>query len=81
VLFLVVISALLVVGSVVPLWALPVVVVGGLLGVSVVGAMQLRHDDRISERGFLRLMTTVIGKLPSLLRRRPSAGDTSDAGS
>ncbi|MEV6241200.1 zinc ribbon domain-containing protein [Lentzea sp. NPDC051838] len=71
VLFVIVIAALLVVGKVASAWVLPIVVVGGLLAVAVVGALQLRHDDKLSERGFLRLMITALGKLPALLRRQP----------
>jgi hypothetical protein len=37
-------------------WALPVVLVAGVIVTSVVGALQLRNDDRLSEEGFLKLM-------------------------
>jgi predicted benzoate:H+ symporter BenE len=63
-LFLVVVSALLAIARVLPIWAVPMVAVGGLLGASVLGALQLRHDEKLSERGFLRLMLVAVRKLP-----------------
>jgi Flp pilus assembly protein TadB len=69
----IVIALLLVVGSVLPGWALPVVIVGAILLVSVVGAFQMRQDDKLSERGFLRLMADVFRRLPLLLPRRDPA--------
>jgi Flp pilus assembly protein TadB len=62
--FLLVVAVLAVVANVVPIWALPPVLVAGLLGVSVIGALQLRHDRRLSERGFLRLMALTLRQLP-----------------
>ncbi|MDX3664009.1 hypothetical protein PV646_42565 [Streptomyces sp. ID05-26A] len=70
VLFVVATAVLLVVGQLASIWVLPVVVVGGLLAVTVVGAFQLRQDDKVTERGFLHLMIAVLGRLPSLLRNR-----------
>jgi predicted benzoate:H+ symporter BenE len=63
-LFLVVISALLVVARILPVWAVPVIMVGGLLSVSILGAFQLRHDEKLTERGFLRLMLVAVRTLP-----------------
>jgi len=73
VLFLVV-SALLVVARVLPVWAVPVVMVGGLLGTSILGAFQLRHDEKLTERGFLRLMLVAMRKLP-VSATGPASGD------
>ena len=50
---------------------------GAILMVSVVGALQMRQDERLSERGFLRLMADVYRRLPLLLTRKQ---DTSDSG-
>ena len=63
-LFLVVVSALLVIARLLPIWAVPMVAVGGVLGTSVLGAFQLRHDEKLTERGFLRLMLVAVRKLP-----------------
>lgn len=62
---------LLIAGAVLPLWVLPVVVIGGILGVSVVGALQLRQDQGLSERNFLELMRLTLARLPLLTRREP----------
>lgn len=67
----VIVSLLLVVSRVAPWWAFPVVVVGGVLLVSVVGAFQMRQDDRLSERGFVRLMGNVLRRLPLVIARSP----------
>jgi hypothetical protein len=48
----VIVSLLLVFGRLAPWWAFPLVVLGAILLVSVVGALQMRQDDRLSELGF-----------------------------
>jgi hypothetical protein len=50
-------------------WALPVVIAGAALLVSVVGALQLRQDDRLSQRNFLALMGDSLRRLPVLFGR------------
>src|SRR5438874_2249118 len=40
----------------VALWLVPVLLIAALLALTVVGALQLKQDDRISEKGFLALM-------------------------
>gem|GEM_PF-2957605 len=46
-------------------------IVGALLSVSVVGALQVRQDDRLNERGSLRLMADPLRRRPLVLTRRP----------
>ena len=53
------------------LYALPIVLIGGLLVVGVVGALQLRNDELLSEKGFLALMVETYKRLPLL---KKSAG-------
>ena len=48
--------------------ALPIVLIGGLLVVGVVGASQLRNDELLSEKGFLALMVETYKRLPLLKR-------------
>jgi hypothetical protein len=50
-------------------WALPVAIAGAVLLVSVVGALQLRQDDRLSERSFVKLMGDSLRRLPLLFGR------------
>lgn len=72
----VVVALLLVTGRVLAPWALPVVVVGAVLLVTVVGAFQLRADDRLAERNFVKLMGDVLRRLPSVFTRsRADRGD------
>lgn len=47
---------------------LPVAVVGGVLLVSIIGALQLRNDERLSDASFLELMGVALSRLPSLER-------------
>lgn len=65
----VVVAMLLVVARVLSIWALPAVLVAALLLVMAVGAYQLRQDDRLTERGFLALMTDVLKTLPLVAKR------------
>jgi hypothetical protein len=68
-------AVLLAAGRVLALWALPVVIVGVTLLVSTVGALQLRQDDHLSGRAFVRLMGDVLRRLPLLPTRRPDHQD------
>ncbi|WP_329364551.1 hypothetical protein OG896_11020 [Streptomyces sp. NBC_00669] len=63
-----------------PLWIVPVVVVGSLLGTGTVGALQLRHDDRLSERRFVELIKITFLNLSALLRRSHPSREASAIG-
>lgn len=62
---LLVLATLAVIANVVPIWILPAVIVGGLLGLSLIGTLQLRQDRRLSEEGFLRLIWLTLRQLPT----------------
>ncbi|MFD9218668.1 hypothetical protein ACFWDI_01230 [Streptomyces sp. NPDC060064] len=49
-------SVFLVAASIVPVWVLPIVILGALIGLVTIGALQLRQDGRISEKGTLSLI-------------------------
>ncbi|GAA2160839.1 hypothetical protein GCM10009727_74370 [Actinomadura napierensis] len=49
-------------------WLLPVLA-AAILGLVLVGALQLRHDGRLSEKNFLELIKIAIMQVPTLLRR------------
>ncbi len=71
--FVVVVAGMGYLAQNVPFVALPVIVVAGVIFVPLIGALQLRQDDRLSEKSFLELMGIVIGQLPligRLLRRQ-----------
>jgi hypothetical protein len=65
----VVVVLMLAVSRLVSAWALPVAIAGAVLLVSVVGALQLRQDDRLNERNFLTLMGHSLRRLPVLFGR------------
>jgi hypothetical protein len=48
--------------------ALPIVLIASLLAVSIVGALQLRNDMRLSEKSFIELMSVALKSLPILRR-------------
>lgn len=58
-----------VIANTIPLWTFPIVVIASVTLLSVVGAFQLRQDERLSERSFLELMTMSFTNLPALLRK------------
>jgi hypothetical protein len=70
-----IVALLLVAGSILPAWTLPIVIVGALLFLTTIGALQLRNDDRLAEKNFLVLMRLVLERLP-LLFQKPKAGDS-----
>lgn len=47
---------------------LPIVLICGLLAVTIIGAFQLRNDDRLQEESFIKLMLETLKRLP-LLRK------------
>jgi TRAP-type uncharacterized transport system fused permease subunit len=65
----VIVMLLLAVARILAAWVLPIVVLAAVFLVSIVGALQMRQDDQLSERGFLRLMADVFRRLPLLTPR------------
>ena len=63
----VIMTLLAVISSSLPWYSVGIVFVGGLLTVSIIGALQLRNDKRLSEANFIKLMIEAIKQLPSLL--------------
>lgn len=62
--FAIVASLFLAIAQVVPPLAVPIVIIGAILGVSIIGAFQLRFDESLSERSFLELMALTFRQLP-----------------
>jgi hypothetical protein len=62
----VLIGALVAVGVLLNSWVLPVIIVGALLLLMVLGALQLKQDARLSEEGLLKLMALTLRQLPLL---------------
>lgn len=64
----VVFASLGVIASLLPLWILPAIIVGGLLAVSIIGALQLKQDERLPDESFLKLMELSLKQLPLISR-------------
>lgn len=62
--FAVVIAGLGVLARSVPAYALGGILIAGVIFVPMIGAFQLRQDDRLSEKTFFDLMKMVVGQLP-----------------
>ena len=71
-LFVVVIAALSFAAGSLPLPTLVLIIVAGLLFVPLIGALQLRQDDRLSEKSFMELVKLVIEQLPLIKNFLPT---------
>jgi hypothetical protein len=52
----------------VSVWVLPPVLIGGILLLTIIGALQLKTDAAIGEESFLKLMTLAFSQIPLLGR-------------
>lgn len=66
---MVITATTVIVARLAPPWTVPVVIAGSLLGVGTIGALQLRHDDRLGEQRFVELIKLTFLNIPALLRR------------
>ena len=62
--FLCVIGALGVLVKVVGWYALPIIIIGGVIVLPIIGALQLRQDNRLSQKKFLDLVSMAFKQLP-----------------
>ena len=74
----VVIAILLVAAHLLPAFVLPCVFISSVILLAVIGAFQLRHDDRLNQKSFLSLMALSFRALPWIRSR--SAGDPNKSG-
>lgn len=49
---------------------LPIIIIGGILLVGIIGAFQLRNDDKLKEESFLKLIGETYKRLPLLTRSK-----------
>jgi internalin A len=56
-------------------WLVPMVIIGGLVTVTVIGALQLKQDSRLTDSSFLKLMALTFRQLP-LLKQAGSSKQT-----
>ncbi|MBI5684947.1 MAG: hypothetical protein HZC54_07690 [Verrucomicrobia bacterium] len=62
----VIMAVLAVMGEMLNAWILPLLILGGVLLVTIIGAFQLRNDRNIEEKNFLTLMKLAFQKMPLL---------------
>ncbi|MEY2563641.1 MAG: hypothetical protein QOH88_1834 [Verrucomicrobiota bacterium] len=65
-LLVVVFAVLLAASRILSPWWLPLLILGGLLLISVVGALQLRNDDRLTDASFVKLIQLAFKQIPFL---------------
>lgn len=63
---IVLMTVIAVISTNVPWYVLVVVIIGGLIAIAIVGALQLRHDEALSEDNFIDLMEKSLRRLPLL---------------
>ena len=63
---IVILVALAVIANQVAWYALPIVLIASILMIGIIGALQLRNDDKLKEEGFLKLMSETYKRLPLL---------------
>ncbi len=59
-----ILARLLVAGKIINVIVLPLVIIGGLVAIGVIGALQLRNDSKLGEKNFLELMELSYRQLP-----------------
>lgn len=62
----VVIAGLAVISNSIHWTLLPIIIIGGILLIGVIGAFQLKNDDKIGDASFIKLMTETYKRLPLL---------------
>ncbi|KOH45997.1 hypothetical protein [Sunxiuqinia dokdonensis] len=63
---IIIISGLGVLSKTVVWYLFPIILIGGILIIGLVGILQLRNDDRISDRSFVSLIKETFKRLPLL---------------
>ena len=60
----IILSLLMVIARMISPFVLPIVIIGGLIIFSIIGAFQLRNDDRLSDKSFIELMGLAFKQVP-----------------
>ncbi len=69
ILFIIIIVFIIVAAKLLPLYILPIIIIGTLLIFSVIGAFQLKYEDKISDTNFLKLMALSFKYIPFLAKK------------
>lgn len=70
--FLCVTALLLVAAHVLNFMVFPLVIIGGIVVIGVIGAFQLRNDEKVGEKNFLQLMALSYRQIPFIGAKRRS---------
>ncbi|MGD9994054.1 MAG: hypothetical protein AB7S69_12220 [Salinivirgaceae bacterium] len=49
--------------SVLAYYMIPIIIIGGIILITIIGALQLKNDDKLKEKNFLKLMSISLKKL------------------
>ncbi len=60
----IVLTLLMVIAKMISPFALPIIIIGGLIIFSIIGAFQLKNDDRLSDKSFISLMGLTFKQIP-----------------
>ena len=62
----VILTGLAVISNTVHWTLLPIIIIGGILLIGIIGALQLKNDDKLKDESFIKLMSETYKKLPLL---------------
>jgi hypothetical protein len=67
---IIVITGLSVLSNSVHWTLLPIIIIGGILLIGLVGTLQLKNDDKITDKSFVSLITETFNRLPLIGQRK-----------
>lgn len=67
---IVVITGIAVLSKLVHWSLLPIILIGGILLIVLIGVLQLRNDDRISDKSFVSLIRETFNRMPLLMKSK-----------
>lgn len=70
------ITTLSIAGHILPIIALPIILISGVLFLSIIGALQMRQDEKLNEKNFLKLMALSFKYLPWLRKQDTTKTDS-----
>jgi hypothetical protein len=67
---IIMLSALAVISRMVNWVLLPIIVIGGILLIALIGFFQLKNDDKITDKSFIKLISETFKRLPLINKRK-----------
>lgn len=75
---IIVVAGLAVISNMIPWYLLPIIIVGGVLIIGLIGILQLRNDEKLKDESFVSLIGETYKRLPLLFRRRNKENNTKE---